>query len=108
MNDTNIYIDRVVCFDADEEAAYAELAYFGSFYIKYAEGFRQERELRAVAPDGRYLAGVDIPIDVSALIEAVVLCPDLKGYAVEPMTAAIQQFGISFAVERSALPAKEP
>ena len=70
-------------------------------FIKHAEGFRHEKELRAVAyrtNDGR---GVNIPVASNVLIESLVLSPDLPDLAVPFITQLIATLGFAGQIERS-------
>lgn len=81
-SDTNIHLERVTYFDASEESQYADHAFYGSLFIKHAEPFRKESELRALAPNGRYKNGIDIAVNLPVLLERIVLSPDLRSWAV--------------------------
>jgi len=104
--DTNIHMAGVAYYEPHEEERYIDDAYFGSLFIKHAEGFRHEKELRAVAyrtNDGR---GVNIPIASNVLIESLVMSPDLPDWALPYITQLITSLGFSGQVERSS--AKSP
>jgi hypothetical protein len=99
--DTNIHMARVTYYEPHEEELYVDDAYLGSLFIKHAEGFRHEKELRAVAyrtNDGR---GVNIPVASNVLIESLVLSPDLPDWAVPFITQLITTLGFAGQVERS-------
>jgi len=99
--DTNIHMARVTYYEPHEEERYVDDAYLGSLFIKHAEGFRHEKELRAVAyrtNDGR---GVNIPVASNVLIESLVLSPDLPDWAVPFVTQLITTLGFAGQVERS-------
>jgi hypothetical protein len=99
--DTNIHMARVTYYEPHDEQRYIDDAYFGSLFIKHAERFRHEKELRAVAyrtNDGR---GVNIPVESSVLIESLVLSPELPDWAVPFITELITDLGFGGQVERS-------
>ena len=68
---------RVTYYEPEEEERYIDDAYFGSLFIKHAEGFRDEKELRAVAHRTNDGGGVNIPVASKVLIESRVLSPAL-------------------------------
>jgi hypothetical protein len=103
MNDTNIHLARVTYFEPGEEEKYADQAFFGSLFIKNAEPYRKEKELRAVAPNSKYKYGVDIPVSLDVLVERLVLSPELREWAVEALTVAIRKFGLECPIEKSSL-----
>jgi hypothetical protein len=99
--DTNIHMARVTYYEPHEEERYIDDAYFGSLFIKHAEGFRHEKELRAVAyrtNDGR---GVNIPVASNVLIESLVLSPDLPDWAMPFITELIANLGFAGQMCRS-------
>jgi hypothetical protein len=99
--DTNIHMARVTYYEPHEEERYIDEAYFGSLFIKHAERFRHEKELRAVAyrtNDGR---GVNVPVASIVLIESLVLSPDLPDWAVPFITQLITTLGFAGQIERS-------
>jgi hypothetical protein len=105
--DTNIHIARVTYYEPDEEELYVDDAYFGSLFIKHAEGFRHEKELRALAYRANNGRGVNIPVASNVLIESLVLSPDLPYWAVPFLTQLIITLGFAGRVERSsAIPSK--
>ena len=107
-NDTNIHLDRVTYFEPSEEKEYADHAFYGSLYIKHAEPFRKESELRALASNGRCKYGIDIPVDLPILIERIVLSPQLRDWAVSAVTEAIRKvakFDIACPIEKSSITA---
>jgi hypothetical protein len=68
---------------------YNDDACLGSLFIKHAEGFHREKELRALAyrtNDGR---GVNIPVASKVLIESLALSPDLPDWAAPFITELI-------------------
>jgi hypothetical protein len=100
-NDTNIHMARVTYYEPHEEERYIDAAYFGSLFIKRAERFRHEKELRALAywtNDGR---GVNIPVPSNVLIESLVLSPDLPDWGVPFITELIATLGFAGQIERS-------
>ena len=99
--DTNIHMARVTYYEPHEEERYIDDAYFGSLFIKHAEGFRHEKEFRAVAyrtNDGR---GVNIPVAPSVLIQSLILSPDMPDWAVPFITELITTLGFAGQIERS-------
>jgi recombination protein RecA len=93
-------------FAPSEARQYADHAFFGSLYIKHAEPFRKESELRALASNGRYKYGIDIPVNLSVLLERIVLSPEMRSWAVPAVTEAIRRvakFDITCPIEPSSI-----
>jgi hypothetical protein len=99
--DTNVHMDRVIYYEPNEEERYIDDAYFGWLFIKHAEGFRHEKEFRALARrtnDGR---GVNIPIASNVLIESLILSPDLPDWAAPFIIELISTLGFAGQIDRS-------
>jgi hypothetical protein len=107
-SNTPVTIGPVRYFDAKEEEKYINEAFYGSLYIKHAEDFRHERELRALTFRVNSGEGADIPVDVELLIERLILSPELKDWAVPFITEAIRHYGFSGCIEESALKPSKP
>jgi len=99
--DTNINMARVTYYEPHEEERYIDEAYFGSLFIKHAERFRHEKELRAVAYRTNDGCGVNIPVASNVLIQSLVLSPDLSDWAVPFITELITTLGFAGQIERS-------
>jgi hypothetical protein len=99
--DTNIHMARVTYYEPHEEELYVDDAYLGSLFIKHAERFRSEKELRALAyrtNDGR---GVNIRVASNALVESLFVSPDLPDWAVPFITQLITTLGFAGQIDRS-------
>jgi hypothetical protein len=101
INETNIHIGRVVYYRPEEEDKYITQKFLGSLYIKHAEPFQKEKEIRAIAPSGSYKYGIDIPVTLPILIERLVLSPDLPEWAVPSFTEAMRKLGVECPIEKS-------
>jgi hypothetical protein len=101
INETNIHIGRVIYYRPDEEDKYIMQAHLGSLYIKHAEPFQKEKEIRAIAPSGIYKCGIDIPVTLPILIERLMLSPELPEWAVPSFTEAMRKLGVQCLIEKS-------
>jgi len=99
--DTNIHMAGVTYYEPHEEERYIDDAYFGSLFIKHAEGFRHEKELRAVAYQTNDGGGVNIPVASKVLIESLVLSPDLLDWALPFISQLITILGFAGQIEHS-------
>lgn len=100
---TPVTIGAVKYLEADEEEKYIDQAFYGSLYIKHADGFRHEKELRALTFRVNSGEGAEIPVNVELLIERLILSPELKVWAVPFITDAIKLFGFAGRIEKSTL-----
>jgi hypothetical protein len=100
--DTPVTIGPVTYFRPDEEEKYVDEVFYGSLFIKH-DPFRHEKELRALAYRVNIGCGVDICVNLEALIERLVLSPELKDWAVPFITEAIRRYGFGGCIEKSTL-----
>jgi hypothetical protein len=101
-SDTPIRIIPVNYFAPDEEEQYISEASYGSLFIKHGQ-YRHERELRAVAYRTNPGCGVDIPVNLEALIGRIVLSPELRDWAVPVVTETIRRFNFGGPVVKATL-----
>lgn len=99
--DTNLHMARVTYYEPEEEERYIDDAYFGSLFIKHAEGFRDEKELRAVAHRTNDGGGVNIPVASKVLIESLVLSPALPDWALPVISQLVTTLGFAGPIEHS-------
>ena len=98
-----ITIGPITYFGSDEQQKYADEAFYGSLFNKHKEGFSHENEVRALAYRVNSGCGVDVLVPLEALIQRLVLSPELPHWAVPSITVAIRQFAFDGPIERSRL-----
>ncbi|MBV9301243.1 MAG: hypothetical protein JOY62_08260 [Acidobacteriaceae bacterium] len=96
-------ISPVKYFPPEEKEKYTGEAFWGSLFIKHANGFQHERELRALCVRPNVECGVNISVDLEIMIERLVLSPELKQWAVPGIFELTRRFGFVGPVEKSAL-----